>query len=529
VDYSDCKFVRRLYEAENRYLEVLLEALVLKRSGLGIELEVQFDRQSYVVWNESGKTEVRLKMGERQGKTRELQRRLDAFLLQGEGEKLVIEQPNSPFRYASGGTLPVIWMEGKQYYCLYFRDIFPTGWNIVNGGCDSWVELCRLSDTIERELREELLIIDPANGKRFVFKDDLGRSLDRPEFAEARRFWHKQRPDRHIEDFEEHLVTPRWLTGPDSVRIADVEGESVEAISDCFLNIRAEDFGIEVDRIANIRVVSDVVFLDGEVMGGSLGAHGSKRRRLVDAPIGLFETSKFDSLLQSGAVEFLPDRLYRSAQEVDAKMTKQIVEKFLEDIRDWRNEKQIREFMECKRRGVLYDLCPIARGIISRYLRLSETERDKGPTPIEGRLPRREGFDVFISYGGEDVRLARRVYNYIQKNTGLSSFFSEEEMTDTDFGKVINDALSSAKCLVAVATNPEHLKKPHPEHEWNSFHLEMLHGKEKRQIVSFIYGCDPMDLPWVLRHKEVVVCRSERDRGALKRLEKRIRLAFPTC
>ena len=262
------------------------------------------------------------------------------------------------------------------------------------------------------------------------------------------------------------------------------------------------------------------MFLDGEVMGGSLGAHGSRRRRLVNAPIGLFETWKLDRLLQSGAVEFLPDRLYHNAQEIDPMTTKQVVERFSGDIRDWRNEKQIREFVECGRKGMLYDLCPITRGIISRYWRLSGA-----PPPTD----KPKEFDVFISFGSEDVRLARRVCNYIEKNTGLSVFFSEEKLTDTNFGKVISDALESSVCLVAVATNPEHLKKPHPEDEWNSFHNELLHGRKRRQIVSLVCGFDPMDLPWTLRHREFVVCKDERDRAALRKLERRVRLAFPTA
>lgn len=59
---------------------------------------------------------------------------------------------NFPFRYASGGTLPILRMEGQGYYCFFYRDIFPIGWNIANGGCCTREELLNPQMTIEREL-----------------------------------------------------------------------------------------------------------------------------------------------------------------------------------------------------------------------------------------------------------------------------------------------------------------------------------------------------------------------------------------
>jgi len=38
----------------------------------------------------------------------------------------------------------------EEYYCLFYRDIFPVGWNIANGGSDNNEELLNPLLTIER-------------------------------------------------------------------------------------------------------------------------------------------------------------------------------------------------------------------------------------------------------------------------------------------------------------------------------------------------------------------------------------------
>jgi len=62
----------------------------------------------------------------------------------------------------------VIRCNDRDYYCLFYREIAPVGWNIANGGAESVAELLDPLATIERELREELIIVEPAAGHRYV-------------------------------------------------------------------------------------------------------------------------------------------------------------------------------------------------------------------------------------------------------------------------------------------------------------------------------------------------------------------------
>jgi hypothetical protein len=47
---------------------------------------------------------------------------------------LHFKDPLFPFRYASGGVLPILRIGRKEFFCFFYRDIDPVGWNIANGG-----------------------------------------------------------------------------------------------------------------------------------------------------------------------------------------------------------------------------------------------------------------------------------------------------------------------------------------------------------------------------------------------------------
>ena len=42
-----------------------------------------------------------------------------------------------PLRFGNGGVLPIIRLDDSDYFCLFYRDIFPIGWNIANGASDT--------------------------------------------------------------------------------------------------------------------------------------------------------------------------------------------------------------------------------------------------------------------------------------------------------------------------------------------------------------------------------------------------------
>jgi len=252
-------FIRPLHLAENHFLELLLTRFALRRTGKGTELQVSFDDDTAAITLRQAKHAVLGGIDDFPAKSAALQKQLDAFLIEQQGSEFTHDDPGFPFRYISGGTLPIMRLGEEEYYCLFYRDIFPVGWNIANGGTDSRGELLNPEETIRRELREELVIINLHQGIRYVFKDDYGKRLELPEFEVARRIWQKRFKHLDFESFDERELAVKFLEGPDSLRIKC--GDELRTVPGCFLNINAVDFGIEIDRVGKLHGLDKEVTL----------------------------------------------------------------------------------------------------------------------------------------------------------------------------------------------------------------------------------------------------------------------------
>jgi hypothetical protein len=168
-------------------------------------------------------------------------------------------------RYASGGALPRVRFGNKTYYCLFYRDVFPVGWNIVNGESDSRDELHDPERIIEREFAEELMVADERSKTRLLFQWHDKQHLHLPEYISAWEMWRSRQP--MLSDFGERDLKVAWQGGPDFVTIADECGEGAResaspAAPSAFLNVNALDLSIEVDKIADIHVADSAI--DGE-------------------------------------------------------------------------------------------------------------------------------------------------------------------------------------------------------------------------------------------------------------------------
>ncbi len=259
----DEKCVRSLAAAQNYFLEVLLDRFSIERRGHGIVLRVQFSGDTPTVWANEGKRYVNELIPKFAIRAPAIQQKLDACLVDGTIDGYEHEDPTFPFRYASGGTLPIVRRSKKNYYCLFYRELYPVGWNIANGGCDSREELRNPLEAAEREFREELLIVDPLNQRRHVLAGDVGAPTDWPEFSVARNLW-AGRLGLRLPALLERRVPLIWLAGPDRLVVDSGDGVPT-VVHECFVNINAGDFGIEIDRIAQLSIDEDSVLLDGEL------------------------------------------------------------------------------------------------------------------------------------------------------------------------------------------------------------------------------------------------------------------------
>jgi hypothetical protein len=303
----------------------------------------------------------------------------------------------------------------------------------------------------------------------------------------------------------------------------------------CFLNINALDFGIEIDRVIRLKLDRDARLLDGEILTGWVKDGEPLPTTVVNAPIGLFETGKLNAAFRAKSVDFRPDRLFWNGVDQGNRPIEDVIDEWIEEISPWMVGDALAKFRNCE---TPFDLCPVTRSLINRCLN-TWFEPDEVPVSVEPLPPlidessvRDLPFEVFICSASQDYRLAGTVARFLSAKAESSRrgrpFFSEESLYHTDFGKVIEKALDSARCLVVVTTNPELLEKDYPDYEWRSFHVSMLNRRKpsNAQLVTYISGFDGRRLPYTLAVREWVEHDLMDADASLSRLYKFVRASL---
>jgi hypothetical protein len=309
-----------LDDAEPAFLEVLLSRFTLerKRNGGGVELRVAFDGSTPAAWNRRGREAVRRRIPRFRERAARYKAQLDRILIDGRRGAFRHDDPRFPFRWASAGALPIVRIGRTDYYCLFFRDVFPIGWNIANGATGTRGELLDPLTTLERELAEELVIGDPRRRRRHVLN---------------------------------------WEAAPDRVTVR--MGSQTRVLRDCFVNVNAGDFGIELDRVVRIRLSEGAVLRDGEMSG----------ERALNRPVGLFEVSRVRDGLAAGRRSFLPDRFFHDGRpHPGVSFSRFLNEVLLIDIKSWRSGSDIALFLNTTD-DARVRLCPVTDTIIRRHMR----------------------------------------------------------------------------------------------------------------------------------------------------------------
>lgn len=498
------ELVRPLKDAQNEFLEVLLDRFDLRRTPRGATLSVRFDENANAVWLRSGKSHVEERIPGFASRRAVYQKKLEALLVRGELPEFSIRpEDDFPFRYVSGGVLPIVHFRGGDYYCLFYREIPPVGWNLANGGADSRHELLYPFQAAERELREELVVFDQNIEKWYPF-EGTGRPLDRPEYAVARKLWHEKygtTPTGDSDDLGDVLLPMKWVDGPDTLQVA-IGPEDANTVHSCFLNVNAIDFGIEVDRAAKIRLDDPkAVICDGEIVRDKTG-----KDVLVDSVVGLFDPYEIHRAGFSDRHEFRPKmffyggRLYENPSELNALVENDFVPRMADTLAGWSR-------MQWDDTADKYDLCPVTRNIVARCSDMWE-ER-----PVQST-----DYEVFVCFASDDVALAQRVRDFIAERTGKSVFFSPSS-DHANFGKAIDGALTTAHSLVAVASDWRHLQRRWPEYEYRAMHVLSRAGKKSEDaVVSYIDGFLPGDLPLPLSYYHSVKHNPDNPEASLNEL-----------
>jgi hypothetical protein len=349
-----------------------------------------------------------------------LQKKIEAALLESAGSNpFERDDQEHFFRFFSGGTLPILYVDDMPYYCLRYREISPIGWNIANGSCNTLDEIGKPWSVVDRELEEELVILNPQdkNVIRYTFCEnpsskskEMDRRLLRAIDPERKCY----DPDRLIhKPFEPYATRDDGAScreyGPDSVEIRLPNRASI-SLKGVYININAADLGIEFDQLLEIRGLGGSVrVLDGETTS-RLGTFVDADTGFVNAPIGLFFAARLDDELgrhdggnrdggakNAGRDAYYPDVLfwggritaggfrnagsrYPSDGEQKARMIDRVLDSFAEDrLRLYRDEMS-KEYKKAKDDKAARGLCPAARTIIQRC-----RKQRRATSPAEAR------------------------------------------------------------------------------------------------------------------------------------------------
>ncbi|MDY6990291.1 MAG: toll/interleukin-1 receptor domain-containing protein [Thermodesulfobacteriota bacterium] len=513
LDLDKKSHIYRLNDTVDSFLQVLLPEFILRKSGSGVELDITIGDDVNCIRSSEGKRALFDAVEKKAGSAkRRIIVQRNRFYKDKDLLAYRFDCRDYPFRYANGGVLPIVRLKSKEngiedYFCLPYRDIFPIGWNIANGASDNREELLQPQMVVEREFNEELLVVDDEEKLIYFFDPDSPGETQRSR-NESLKAWSQRFKGRKLEEYERLHIPIKWIEGPD--RISVTSGERRHSSDGYFISVTPEDNAIELDMIAYINLSGNVSFFDGEL--SKLYDDKSKTYKVipVNRIIGLFSVKKFTrrSLQEK---EFLPDRVFFDCREWESSRLQEVIDKhYFPAAKALRGGEPQVLYHKARYK---FDLCPITREIISRYLDWTRDEkkalRSERRRPVKRGRGRSAPSEVFISYKSEDGQIARWMYDYLS-NKGLCVFLSAEslpKMGESNYAKAIDKALDEAKFMVVLGTKAEFFDSGWVGYEWRSFYNEIRSGRKRDgQLFTFSSGIETHALPYALRSVQNIPC-----------------------
>ena len=281
-------------------IAVLQSPLTICRRNGGTTLEIDLRNQRYAIYDNIGKRYLTSRFvpelqADRTQKCRVESAEITAFLRSKTASGT--QRTTIPgLRWASGGALPIVTYDSRDWFCLFHRDIGPLGWNLANGGsefADEWVNLRHL---IYREMTEEVVVCDgiPTGGAvlnhyRLDFDHNWFPKKRTPADELCTRH-HELR--RRVDDIEiqwnqiHRRIQPIDHTSH-KVHVIDDVVHGVFATGpaddtdDILIAVNPFELGVEVIRLIRFDLQPGEYILDGEVVRSRFGDYLARR------PVGL--------------------------------------------------------------------------------------------------------------------------------------------------------------------------------------------------------------------------------------------------
>ncbi len=500
-------------------LQVLLPEFTLTKESTGLLLELDIHDGLNSLVDAAGKRAVFRQMGVGGGRARDaLRAELEEFFQKSRLRSCSFQTEDCPLRYGNGGALPVVRIGSETYFCLFYRDAFPVGWNLANGASDSVEEMGEPQRILHREFGEELLIVDHEEKRLYVF-DTQASNGPRGVQAVSLREWGKQCVGGPLDQYEYRPTPLKWFFGPDRV-IVRVRGER-HSSDGYFVNVTPEDNAIECDRIALVNLKGSPVFFDGELM----------ERQRLNRPVGLFKATSFEGRLDCRS--FRPDLLFHDLSKKDPADLERVVAEYRMRVPE-HSEDNVRAYKEAADRNLDFDLCPITRAMIRRYQQWMQRQK----VVVEESTPRRdapaamEKCEIFISYHSVDETIARCLFDFLERRGRRGRVFLGSEslprLGESDFASTIQGALDSATLMIVIGTRPEHFDSGWVGAEWRAFFNE-IHSKRKAkgQLFVFAGGVEVGQLPLFLRSHQIIPYSAASPHDSFEALYRFVESAVP--
>ncbi|MGE5072914.1 MAG: hypothetical protein ACM3MF_05755 [Anaerolineae bacterium] len=201
------------------------------------------------------------------------------------GTTPVISGASIPMRWASGGFLPLVAYQSKTWVALFFRDIFPIGWNAANGATENKDEYKSLNRLIRREFSEEMILLPgkPCAGTEMtqvMFESVLPNTngsthqeYREADFVRAHAALRQRHDDFQLfippegdERYSKRRIHP--LNTPFKVRVtyhrADLHRAGQENVEFVIPSINPRETGIETIWLCGFEMSDGEYLIDGE-------------------------------------------------------------------------------------------------------------------------------------------------------------------------------------------------------------------------------------------------------------------------
>lgn len=267
---------------------ILFNRLEIQRnhtnSGIKYKLKIDLRNQSYGIYNNAGKLFLKSIFLNDGLKSRSLttSKKLEEFLKPNTSQEDIfhLDAKSMPFRWASGGMLPIARWKGKNWYVLFFRDIEPVGWNIANGASESKEEYKDLYSLIYREFSEELILLNrepsltdnlPITQKMFrlpnPLPNEISHEITNNEFVLKHNMLRLEHDGIEIR-VEDIGPTINPIKTPFEIEISFHDKklhDTSSMISDIFFSLNPTEFGIEIVLASHFEMDDEDYLMDGEI------------------------------------------------------------------------------------------------------------------------------------------------------------------------------------------------------------------------------------------------------------------------